>query len=370
MEDYFLMCKPAANLQATQFGWGGEQASGFFSRMNNDMIPFGATVATTCYGMNDGGYGPLDDGRRQTYQKNQTAIVQTLKKAGVRTIVVGSPGVVDQDTYKRNGGAEVYNKSLAEEGDIGKKVAESEGVLFADVHDPMMDVMTKAKAKYGPSYALAGGDGVHPDKNGHLVMAYAFLKALGCDGNIGTITVDLAGNSAKATDGHKIVSADGGKIQIESTRYPFCFFGDPKLTSSTAGVLEFLPFNKDLNRYMLVVTGTTAPKLKVTWGKTSKEFAAADLAKGINLADEFLDNPFCEPFMAAENKIREQQASEVELIKQALHGISVYAKVLPEKKDAFADVPSLIVAKDKTLREASAAAVAPVTHTIQIEAAQ
>ena len=52
----------------------------------------------------------------------------------------------------------------------------------------MEDVMTKAKAKYGKQYALAGeADGVHPDENGHLVMAYAFLKALGCDGDIGTI---------------------------------------------------------------------------------------------------------------------------------------------------------------------------------------
>ena len=71
------------------------------------------------------------------------------------------------------------------------KSPQEEGVVFANVLDPMIDVMTKAKAKYGHDYHLAGGDGVHPDRNGHLVMAYAFLKALGCDGNIGSITVDL-----------------------------------------------------------------------------------------------------------------------------------------------------------------------------------
>ena len=32
---------------------------------------------------------------------------------------------------------------------------------YADVFDPMVEVMAKAKAKYGHAYNLAGGDGVH-----------------------------------------------------------------------------------------------------------------------------------------------------------------------------------------------------------------
>src|SRR5206468_7534137 len=165
----------------------------------------------------------------------------------------------------------------------------------------MLDVMTKAKAKYGEDYAIAGAkDGVHPDANGHLVMAYAFLKALGCDGNIGTITIDLAGNRADATDGHKIVSAKDGVVEIESTRYPFCVGGDPKDLNATAGIIEFFPFNQDLNRLMLVVTNPGAEKIKVTWGATSKEYPAAELAKGINLAADFPANPFGEPFKKVE----------------------------------------------------------------------
>ena len=153
----------------------------------------------------------------------------------------------------------MYNKTLGEERDIAKEVAAKEGVVFADVFDPMVDVMTKAKAKYGKKYHVAGGDGVHPGHNGHLVMAYAFLKALGVDGNIGTITVDLATGNADATDGHKVLSAGQGTVEIESTRYPFCFYGD-KLDdpNSTKGVLEFLPFNQELNRLTLVVKGVPA----------------------------------------------------------------------------------------------------------------
>ena len=43
----------------------------------------------------------------------------------------------------------MYNKTLAELRDIARELAQDEGVAFADVFDPMMDAMTKAKAKYG-----------------------------------------------------------------------------------------------------------------------------------------------------------------------------------------------------------------------------
>ena len=107
------------------------------------------------------------------------------------------------------------------------------------MHSIMMDAMTKSKAKYGPKYQFAGGDGVHPAANGHLVMAYAFLKAFASDGNIGTITVDMKTNQATATEGHKLLAdtLKDGAIEIESTRYPFCFTGEPEKPSATTGII-------------------------------------------------------------------------------------------------------------------------------------
>ncbi|MDB5174505.1 MAG: GDSL-like Lipase/Acylhydrolase, partial [Phycisphaerales bacterium] len=177
IEDYLLMCKPVGGITVTQFGWGGETAPGFAGRMANDMIPFGASAATTNFGMNDGGYSPMDPGKAKRYHDGQTSVVGQLKKAGVRFIVVGSPGCVDSDTFRHDpSAAAMYNKTLSAERDIAKQVAQEQGVAFADVIDPMLDVMQKAKAKYGKEYHVGGGDGVHPDANGHLVMAYAYLK--------------------------------------------------------------------------------------------------------------------------------------------------------------------------------------------------
>jgi lysophospholipase L1-like esterase len=183
IEDYLLMCRPTTNLRVAQFGWGGETAAGFANRMENDMLRFKPTLITTCFGMNDGGYAPLPKERADWYRKAQQQIVEKAKAAGVRTIVVGSPGCVDADKFGNDPArAVMYNKTLAELRDIAKEVAQSNGVAFADVHSAMIDAMTKAKAKYGKEYHLGGGDGVHPDANGQFVMAYAFLKALGCNG--------------------------------------------------------------------------------------------------------------------------------------------------------------------------------------------
>jgi len=81
------------------------------------------------------------------------------------------------------------------------------------------------KREYGLDYALSGKDGVHPDWAGHVVMAYAFLKAMGLDGGIGTFTVDLAADRALVSDGHTLDSFTNHTLTITSHRYPFCATG-------------------------------------------------------------------------------------------------------------------------------------------------
>lgn len=371
MESYLLMCQPVPGLTATQFGWSGEVAPGFLNRMNHAFVPFKPSVATTCYGMNDGGYSPMDPAKAKRYRDAQTAIVQNMKKNGVRFIVVGSPGAVDFDKFRNDPKlAEMYNKTLGELRDIAKEVATAEGVAFANVFDAMINAMGPAKAKYGKQYHVCGGDGFHPDQNGHLIMAYAFLKGLGIDGSIGTITVDLASDKATATDGHKVISAKAGVVEIESSRYPFCFYGDPKSPSATAGIIEFFPFNEDLNRYQLVVKSPGADKLKVTWGMQSKVFSAADLTKGINLAAEFIENPFSVPFREVQQRIAQKQAMETPLIKTLIQNLPAYANMLPDEKELISRLGGALVQKNKAAREEVAASVKPVKHTIKIEAVQ
>jgi len=373
IEDYLLMCQPASDLKAHQFGWSGEKTDGFWGRMNNDVLPFAPTVATTCYGMNDGAYAAIDPARQEAYRKNTEAIIKNFREGGVRFIVIGSPGLVDTYTFDQISGrsysATNYNKTLADLARIAREVATEQGVTYADVYTSMAAVMKAAKARYGPACQVAGADGIHPAANGHLVMAYAFLKALGCSGEIGTITWDAKTGVAAATAGHRILSVNNGKIEIESTRYPFCFYGNPADPNSTRAVLEFLPFNKDLNRFRLVVTNGGAGHLKVTWGKESRVFSAAQLEQGINLAAEFMDNPFAEAFASVDKAVREQQAFEGPAVNNFLHNLPEWNRLLPEEKAALDQLKMATVQKAEMLGQASRAAVVPVRYAIKIESA-
>jgi lysophospholipase L1-like esterase len=359
MEDYLLMCQLPQSKSIVQFGWSGEQAPGFLARLDDDVFPFKPTVMTTCYGMNDGHYGPISDSIADTFRKAQTGIVDALKKNGVRAIVLGSSKCVDSQTYHGDPAAAViYNKTLGSLADIDKQIAQQEGVVYADVYGITLDAMEKAKAKFGQSYVFAGADGVHPGPNGHLVMAYAFLKALGCDGNIGTITVDDTLKQATGTPGQEIVS------------YHFCFSGtvDSKDPGTTAAISTCIPFNDDLNRYMLVVKGLTTAKAKITWGATTKEYTAAELSKGINLASEFLANPFVDQFMKVDSAVKAQEAQETVLSQMFMHSVKTWkATFAPGTDAAFDQIISAGMTQHDALYKAAAALVIPIEHTIKIE---
>src|SRR5256714_15111432 len=86
----------------------------------------------------------------------------------------------------------------------------------------MLTAGVAAQKEYGTNYAIAGKDGVHPGWAGHTVMAYAFLKALGLDGEIGTFTVNLKKGTMKTSKGHEVLSTHHDEFEIRSSRYPFC----------------------------------------------------------------------------------------------------------------------------------------------------
>ena len=339
--------------------------------MANDVLRFRPNVVTTCFGMNNGPFGPTSPEDPQSYREAQRSIIKQMKKAGVRVIVVGSPGSLDVE--RAFGGdrprAIIYNRALARLRDIARDVAEEQGALFADLHDPMIEFIAKAKAKYGKDYWLCG-DGGHPDRSGHLVMAYVFLKALGCDGNLGEISVDLAAGKAEATGGHNVLSCARGRVDIESSRYPFCFYGNPASFEATRGVPQIIPFNEELNRLRLVVSGLGQARAKVTWGGSSREFSAARLAQGINLAAEFLDNPFSEPFRKVEERISSQQWGDMSRIKEQMHSLGVLRDYAPEEHEAIERLAAALVKQCRIDRDSPAKAVAPVRHVLRIEILQ
>ena len=374
VEAYLLACSGVPDLKVLQYGWSGERANGFADRLENDLAGFGPTVVTLCYGMNDGSYQPYNDQIGGAYEANMRRVLAGLNKAGVRAIVVGSPGAVDQNFFRpgQKMGDQpahvAYNDNLAHLRDIAKKLAAENKQPFANVHDAMYETMKKAQDSLGSKYDVCGGDGFHPGPNGQLLMAYAFLKGLGVDGNIGTITVDLKGD-ATADGGHKVASGKGGEIALESTRWPFCFDGDGKSSGSTRSITPFLPFNQDLNRLTLVVKNLDTPKAVVTWGEQSKEFTKEQLAAGINLAAEFDKTPFDAKFAELVAAIGAKQNFETMMIKNVITQFRNYpaeVKADPKVQEALKTLVASFHARQAALDAAAREKLGAVKHTLKV----
>jgi hypothetical protein len=242
--------------------------------------------------------------------------------------------------------------------DIG--LANEQQVRFADVFWPMFVGGFEARKKYGENYGIAGSDGVHPGWAGHVFMARAFLKAMGLDGQIGTFTVDLKSGTASATEGHSVNSFKDGVLSVTSRKYPFCATGTLDSDSSIRSGMALASFNDELNRLSLVVKGASAANYKVTWGTQSRVYSAAQLEKGVNLANDFDVNPFSEAFNKVDNAVIAKQNYETHQIKELFHG--------PE---GAADMGATVTKSESErapLAKAIATEFVPVSHQIKIEA--
>jgi len=361
IETYLTACVPELKITARQLGWSGETAEGFLRRMTNDCLRFNPTVATLCYGMNDHKYRPFDLENEQWYIQNYSRIVRNLKATGAR-VVLGSPGCVGDVpawTHSHAYALDELNINLCALRDGDVALAQEEQVPFADVFWTMFRAGYAGRSRYGSNYAISGKDGVHPGWAGHLVMAYAFLRAMGLNGDLGRLEVDLGGQSARASSGHTVESFKNNQLTVVSTRYPYCAEGATNRDDSLRSGATLVPFFENLSRLELVVKNGSALQYRVIWGNTTNAYSALQLAAGVNLAADFVDNPFCEPFRRVDRAVAAKQAYETKQIKQEFH-----------RQQAMADWDTIVAtteAERAPLAEAIADAMVPVRHTIEIQ---
>ena len=366
IETYLTVCVPQLKVTTRQYGWSGETAEGFLKRMTNDCLRFEPTVATLCYGMNDHKYRPYDVANAAWYRANYTAIVKAFKAADTR-VVLGAPGCMSKVAdWKLIQGMTLDedNINLCALRDIDIEIAQQEGTRFADVFWNMMKAGFEGQTKFGTTneaYMIGGKDGVHPGWAGQTVMAYSFLRAMGLDGEVGTVTVDLAAQKAVASAGHAVESVANGEVTLTSSRYPFCATGETNKDSSIRSGMEVIPFNQELNRFRLVAknTGGMMVSYSVIWGGQTNIYRGSELEAGVNLAADFAVNPFAEAFKRVDEAVGAKQAYETTQIKNIFHG--------DEGKKDMAAAVKRTEAERAPLADAIKGAFVPVKHTIKIE---
>jgi hypothetical protein len=190
-------------------------------------------------------------------------------------------------------------------------------------------------------------------------MAYSYLRAMGLNGDIGTLTVDLAAQTATASAGHTVESFKGNQLTVLSTKYPFCADGETNSDVSLRSGTTLVPFFQELSRFELVVKNGSAMQYNVIWGATTNIYTSTQLAQGINLAEDFVDNPFCDAFRKVDEAVAVKQKYETRQIKDIFHGSA--GKVDMTKAVETTE------AEHAPLAKAIADAMVPVRHTILIQ---
>jgi len=368
IEAYLLACCPELKAEVCQFGWGGEWAGGFAGRMENDLAWFKPDIATVCYGMNDGGYKAINPDTEKGFSDNMRKILDKFK-ADRTFAVIGGPGAVDTKYFTRTD-PKVYNDTLSKLSEISKKLSEEYGGAFAGLHAAMIDAMAKGKGANTENFDVCGTDGVHPRADGHIVMAYAFLKAMNVSGDIGSLTINMSEGRASGSEGHKAISAGHGHADFESVKYPFCFQGSIKDPGATAAGAQLVPFNKELNKFTLQVKGLAWKKVMVVWGKESREFSKEDLEKGVNLMEFYDNTPFKDAFDKLYKAVVAKENFETTMIKRGITNVPGLASALegePNAKEQLEGVKAALVNKWGELLLAERNAMAPVKHSFKIE---
>jgi lysophospholipase L1-like esterase len=150
------------------------------------------------YGMNCGIYLPFDEARFAAYRAGIEKLRAKVKAAGADIIHLTPPvfdplpiakrvkpadSVKDGDMFEGYGGVlDRYSEWLVEQG-------KSQGWRVIDTHAAMVDAISAAR-KTNATFTFAG-DGVHPNEEGHRVLAVALLKALGQDCDPASVPAEL-----------------------------------------------------------------------------------------------------------------------------------------------------------------------------------
>ena len=331
IERYLIACQSINGLNMKQFGWSAETPDAFLGRLDKDLMPWKPTVVTLLYNFGNNEGKPLDQAAVDARTTAETNLIEALKKAGVRTIILGSPPCVDSTLYHNDPAkATEFNTKIAAVAEADKAVAAKEGIVYADVFGASTAMMANAKTKLGADYNFAGNDFRQQQDGVSIAICYAFAKAFNFDGEIGKISVhftpDHVIGKVETAGDPKIITPEKitwenapgpNEFDVSLTRYTFCIPGHqyPDV------LMSCLPFYEDLSSLKIEVTGLPGPQARVQWNENSTwhDFDTSDLEKGAELPGNMFW-PYGGKFEEMNRDISDQLAADTTAGKAAAAG--------------------------------------------------
>ncbi len=146
-------------------------------------------VVVACYGMNDGIYHPFSPKRFAAYQRGIRRLVEKVHQAGAKVVLL-TPPPFDPQPLRAKGvlksgkaGPHGYRGIYADYDQVLARYArwilrgDHGADLVVDLRTPLLEEVRQQRKK-NPRFTLSP-DGIHPNEQGHRIMAGAVLRAWG-----------------------------------------------------------------------------------------------------------------------------------------------------------------------------------------------
>lgn len=297
---YYMTRFPTMNLTFLNAGIGGDRVWDMLKRLDGDVFSKRPTVLLTTFGMNDSGYLEYngeepnkfaDKKVKESYEGYKQMEQRYKQLSDTRIVLLGSSPYDEHVQIADNTPLKNKNKAMLRIVDFQRESAKANGWEFFDFNQTMSTI-TERVQKDDPSFTLSGNDRVHPDLDGHMVMAYLILKAQGFSGQkVAEIAIDAPGGkviSASNCNLSDIQKTDKGlrfDYQAKALPYPLDTvargWGSKKSQFDATAVI---PFMEEMNQELLTVKGLKGNYKLVIDSVEIGTWSAAEFAHGINLA--------------------------------------------------------------------------------------
>lgn len=297
---YYMTRFPTMNLTIINAGIGGDTVWDMLKRLDGDVFSKQPTVLLTTFGMNDSGYLEYNGSEPEKFadekiQKSYEGYKQMENRykglTGTKIVLLGSSPYDEEVVIPDNTSLKNKNKAMLRIVDFQRKSAKANGWEFSDFNEPMTSI-SKRIQKQDPSFTLSGNDRVHPDLDGHMVMAYLILKAQGFSGQkVAEMAVDVAKQKVLSTTNCTVSDVEktdtGWRFDYQAKALPYPLdtvargWGSKK---SQYDATKVVPFMEEMNQELLTVKGLKGNYKLLIDCEEIGDWSSADFAKGINLA--------------------------------------------------------------------------------------
>lgn len=261
--EYYVTRYPESRITFRNAGVGGDNAKTAQHRFADDVAAYRPTDVVVMFGMNDvrrdlfasSQTERVVDERKKAagiYRANLEAIDELIGKAAIPRVYRLTPTPYEDTAVLETRAPRMIgcNAGLGQLAEVVRERAAVAGGTLVDFHSAL-NAYNRDKQEKDPTFTIIGPDRVHPQFEGHLLMAYTFLKAQNADGLVSDIGLDYARQEVEKARKATVsdVRWDSGEFSFTVLEKSLPMPIDPRARR----LLEDIPLVRDLNQEILAV---------------------------------------------------------------------------------------------------------------------